>query len=240
MLRFRRLRETLGDNADNPTFIETIPRRGYRFIAPLAEEQESPPIPVIPANAPAISRRKFLAFAGVSIVTIAAFLLWWASRTTHTASTIVRSKQLTFSGQVGNPYFAEALQSIQTDGQRIYYTDKLSRLRFIATNGGEEGYVQTNASNVVLLHISPDGSTLLVRDFFSSEGSSESPLWLMSANGVPASASARSRLRTQHDRPMARRSPLLKDPICSDGRSWSPSPKARHDTWPAILAALVA
>ena len=181
----RRLRETLGDDADNPKFIETMPRRGYRFIAPLAKEQESPPILAIPANAPAISRRKFLAIAGVWIVAVAAFLLWWTSRTTHTGPTIVRSKQLTFSGQVGNPYFAEALQSIHTDGQRIYYTDKLSRLRFISTNGGEEGYVQTDASNVVLLHISPDGSTLLVRDFFSSEGSSESPLWLVSANGGP-------------------------------------------------------
>jgi TolB-like protein/DNA-binding winged helix-turn-helix (wHTH) protein len=30
-----RLREVLGDSADNPRFIETIPRRGYRFIASL-------------------------------------------------------------------------------------------------------------------------------------------------------------------------------------------------------------
>ena len=31
-----RLRETLGDSADNPRFIETLPRKGYRFIAPVA------------------------------------------------------------------------------------------------------------------------------------------------------------------------------------------------------------
>jgi DNA-binding winged helix-turn-helix (wHTH) protein len=30
-----RLREALGDNADNPRFVETLPRRGYRFIAPV-------------------------------------------------------------------------------------------------------------------------------------------------------------------------------------------------------------
>jgi TolB-like protein/DNA-binding winged helix-turn-helix (wHTH) protein/Tfp pilus assembly protein PilF len=30
-----RLRETLGDDADNPRCIETLPRRGYRFIAPV-------------------------------------------------------------------------------------------------------------------------------------------------------------------------------------------------------------
>jgi DNA-binding winged helix-turn-helix (wHTH) protein len=31
-----KLREALGDSADNPRFIETLPRRGYRFIAPVA------------------------------------------------------------------------------------------------------------------------------------------------------------------------------------------------------------
>jgi TolB-like protein/DNA-binding winged helix-turn-helix (wHTH) protein/tetratricopeptide (TPR) repeat protein len=38
-----RLRETLGDSAENPRFIETLPKRGYRFIAP---------IEVPPATAP--------------------------------------------------------------------------------------------------------------------------------------------------------------------------------------------
>jgi TolB-like protein/DNA-binding winged helix-turn-helix (wHTH) protein/Tfp pilus assembly protein PilF len=31
----RRLREALGDSAENPRFIETLPRRGYRFIHPV-------------------------------------------------------------------------------------------------------------------------------------------------------------------------------------------------------------
>src|SRR5215469_10120648 len=30
-----KIRIALGDNADNPRFVETLPRRGYRFIAPL-------------------------------------------------------------------------------------------------------------------------------------------------------------------------------------------------------------
>ena len=30
-----RLRETLGDSAESPRFIQTVPRRGYRFIAPV-------------------------------------------------------------------------------------------------------------------------------------------------------------------------------------------------------------
>src|SRR5579884_1540222 len=30
-----KIREVLGDSAENPRFIETVPRRGYRFIAPI-------------------------------------------------------------------------------------------------------------------------------------------------------------------------------------------------------------
>src|SRR5579862_1174410 len=30
-----KLRDALSDSADNPRFIETVPRRGYRFIAPV-------------------------------------------------------------------------------------------------------------------------------------------------------------------------------------------------------------
>jgi DNA-binding winged helix-turn-helix (wHTH) protein len=32
-----RLREALGDSAERPRFIETLPKRGYRFIAPVSE-----------------------------------------------------------------------------------------------------------------------------------------------------------------------------------------------------------
>jgi DNA-binding winged helix-turn-helix (wHTH) protein len=39
-----RLRDALGDSADSPRFIETVPRKGYRFVAPvLSPERESPP-----------------------------------------------------------------------------------------------------------------------------------------------------------------------------------------------------
>src|SRR5882762_11883903 len=32
----QRLRDALGDNADTPRYVETLPRRGYRFIAPIS------------------------------------------------------------------------------------------------------------------------------------------------------------------------------------------------------------
>src|ERR687898_34411 len=31
----QRLRDTLGDSAGTPRFVETVPRRGYRFVAPV-------------------------------------------------------------------------------------------------------------------------------------------------------------------------------------------------------------
>ena len=36
-----KLREALDDSADNPRFVETLPRRGYRFIAPVVCESRS-------------------------------------------------------------------------------------------------------------------------------------------------------------------------------------------------------
>src|ERR1700686_2073731 len=39
-----RIREVLGDSAETPRYIETLPRRGYRFIAPV-EEVQAPQIP---------------------------------------------------------------------------------------------------------------------------------------------------------------------------------------------------
>ena len=40
-----KLRAALGDSADNPRFVETLPRRGYRFIAPLTVGTEQQTIP---------------------------------------------------------------------------------------------------------------------------------------------------------------------------------------------------
>lgn len=43
----KKLRDALGDSADNARFIETLPRRGYRFIAPVNRTLDAPSI-VIP------------------------------------------------------------------------------------------------------------------------------------------------------------------------------------------------
>ena len=76
----KKLRYALGDSAQNPTFIETVPRRGYRFIAPVTNGERSLPsenadVPAIPAppRSGASNRerkRKYL-----SIVIVAAMVL---------------------------------------------------------------------------------------------------------------------------------------------------------------------
>jgi eukaryotic-like serine/threonine-protein kinase len=47
-----KVREALGDDAGNPRFIETIPRRGYRFIAPV--KVETAPVPASSTATPAV------------------------------------------------------------------------------------------------------------------------------------------------------------------------------------------
>jgi TolB-like protein/DNA-binding winged helix-turn-helix (wHTH) protein/cytochrome c-type biogenesis protein CcmH/NrfG len=39
----KQIRNALGDNAETPRYVETVPRRGYRFIAPVEEVRTGPP-----------------------------------------------------------------------------------------------------------------------------------------------------------------------------------------------------
>jgi DNA-binding winged helix-turn-helix (wHTH) protein len=47
-----RLRETLGDSAETPRFIETLPRRGYRFLGSVERIGEAPPPSIATTAAP--------------------------------------------------------------------------------------------------------------------------------------------------------------------------------------------
>src|SRR5262245_43823976 len=54
----RKLRDALGDSAEHPRFVETLPRFGYRFIAPVNNGSGencgiTTPVPVAAASAPA-------------------------------------------------------------------------------------------------------------------------------------------------------------------------------------------
>src|SRR5712672_3342199 len=61
-----KLREALGDSADNPRFIETLPRRGYRFIAPVTGEDGTTRGTAAGVSAVApLRRRRFVVAAAI-------------------------------------------------------------------------------------------------------------------------------------------------------------------------------
>jgi len=76
-----KLREALGDSADNPRFIETLPRRGYRFIAPVTGADGTTRGTATGVSAAAMPRsRKIVMTVGVMVLAagIAGGLLWGA------------------------------------------------------------------------------------------------------------------------------------------------------------------
>jgi DNA-binding winged helix-turn-helix (wHTH) protein/TolB-like protein len=87
----KRLRSALGDPADNPIFIETIPKRGYRFIAPVeslpARSAQDPEFTVVrgAARSPlrAISKHAWYVTVTVAVLVLglAAFFHWYRSTT---------------------------------------------------------------------------------------------------------------------------------------------------------------
>ncbi len=62
----KKLRAALGDPAENPRFIETVARHGYRFIAPVH------PAPVVP---PAITLRRSRPSVWIAVVSLCALAL---------------------------------------------------------------------------------------------------------------------------------------------------------------------
>ena len=82
----KKLRDVLGDSAEEPRYIETLPRRGYRFIAPV-ENGALPASPVVevhlgpilpPRLAPKLwNKRRLVVTAGVAAFLIVAAIASW-------------------------------------------------------------------------------------------------------------------------------------------------------------------
>ena len=71
-----KLRQALHDSADHPVYIETVARKGYRFIAPVAQTAGGPP-EVTTAVRAARSRRRVALLAAATVVSACAVLFAW-------------------------------------------------------------------------------------------------------------------------------------------------------------------
>jgi TolB-like protein/DNA-binding winged helix-turn-helix (wHTH) protein/Flp pilus assembly protein TadD len=69
----KKLRDALGDSAEKPRFIETLPRRGYRLIAPV--EREAGGEPAADASRTTIPARKWLGAGLMAVVIVGAMIL---------------------------------------------------------------------------------------------------------------------------------------------------------------------
>jgi Tol biopolymer transport system component/DNA-binding winged helix-turn-helix (wHTH) protein len=81
----REIRRALGDTKDNPRFVQTVPRQGYRFVCEVSADGTSPCAPVGDVSAqpvsPAVSKRRvprwlWIAAPVIAIIPILALLLW--------------------------------------------------------------------------------------------------------------------------------------------------------------------
>ena len=107
-----KLREALGDSADNPRFIETLPRRGYRFIAPVAGndgKQRSNAVASGEVVAWPVRRWKVVVTILVLAAGIAAGLLWRSRHSHHLTEkdTIVLGD---FANSTSDPVFDGTLR----------------------------------------------------------------------------------------------------------------------------------
>jgi len=143
----KKLRFALSDSAENPTFIETIPRRGYRFIAPVTnlhippaapptggERQEpsdagpvpSPLHPEMPSGKP----RRWLAPVLAGVLASGALVMWiWARLGTVSPRELIQRQLTTNSGE-------NLIESaiLSPDGKYLLFGDRIGlHARLIAT-----------------------------------------------------------------------------------------------------------
>jgi len=204
-----KVREALGDSAENPRYIETLAKRGYRFIAPVdvLDLSELPPGPqprsfsapeaaAAPAQVPAsiavpspqpFPWRNVLIGASVIIAVAFGIRLEVARniRPRLLPFTEITSSDSIFPGDLG----IERFPTVLTDGSRLYFSrieEGHITLAYTAISGGDAHALITppEIGAPRLADISPDGSKLLVFGEIFSE--LERTIWSVPSAGGAA------------------------------------------------------
>ena len=110
-IAINKIREALGDSAENPRFVETLPRHGYRFLAPVeggdTSGAQAPTVAVAKARIP---RWLPLAGAGLAAVALMAGVVVWMPL----ASPRLEWRRLTNDTSL-------KLGPVLSDGARLYF-----------------------------------------------------------------------------------------------------------------------
>ena len=168
----RQLRKALDDNAQSPLFIETIPRRGYRFLAPVEaftanvpdEDGTAADGPEPSDMAPTSTGRPYLAGLIVAVVILAGAvgLGGWLLRDREKSSlpllvTPFQEEKLSTDGSVFHI-------AISPDGKNVVYTHRVSGKQSIWLRQLETGnnvpIVPQSDDFYGGLAISPDGNSV--------------------------------------------------------------------------------
>jgi TolB-like protein/DNA-binding winged helix-turn-helix (wHTH) protein len=141
----KRLREALGDKAETPRYIETLPRRGYRFIGTANGSAPSTPVngslPTAKPDAEPRASRRTLRTGFLIGLGFAALLLaivgftpndWWQHFRGRSAGPLIRSIAVlplqNLSGDPAQEYFADAMtEELITELSRIRALKVISR-----------------------------------------------------------------------------------------------------------------
>lgn len=171
----KRLRLALDDDAANPIFIETIPRHGYRFIAPVIR-------PSLSAEHGSSGRWRWLAWAGVAVAVVlaAGTIAWMLARAPSRAPGVQVAQIRRLSD------FGITTNKIVTNGAEIFLSGHRGFdrpfLAYPAAGGRSAPLTIPLPEPESIRDASPDRSSLLV----TTGGGDLHPLWKVPLlGGVP-------------------------------------------------------
>jgi Tol biopolymer transport system component/DNA-binding winged helix-turn-helix (wHTH) protein len=176
----KRLRDVLRDSADNPRFVETLARRGYRFLAPVTGSLPSgvSPVPPVPHMAPR-SRNRARWIAAMVVLAGACISVGFHIGNRAARAEVPREVRLTANSPDVPVYRA----AISPDARLLAYTDPRGLfLREIAREDSHQLWLPPGLKPSVVSWF-PDGSHLLVGGIQADETPS---IWNVSILGGPS------------------------------------------------------